>query len=291
MLSLAAHPQKTENDSAMVRALVLFGFLLTAGFLALFVTVLLCKNFSLQSVTDAIALENGMHLNENDSVASINNTIVRSRELVFDSREALNACNGEHADLAPLADQLMQLSRSQAKSILQAKQKLVRKTINNLTRGAQGFDSANCRLIEQNEPYTRDLVVGFLNHQDSNVQAPFGNPSLFDFDNRNGFIRSSSQMYKACTELKLPGPDSDLDFSLSALPANEEPKRSDLQDFRPLTQLVKGGVATRAQCLEFPSALKLTRTVPVTIFGGLETFASVTSVASTHSSHQSSERN
>jgi hypothetical protein len=276
---------RSTGGDALSPALCSCGLFFTAGVLALSIAILLQLNSSLQHNTDLIALHNGMLLNENDKASQMNNLVATSRELVFNSRQSLNACNGTHAKLKLLADQFMQLSRGQAQHIVQEKRRLLQDTVAKLMAQDYGTDSSAAALVDEQKPFTRDLIVGFMNNQVSDVQAPIGNAALFSFDSTAGYVQNESSLYKAFSDLKLPGPDADLQFSLASMPVTSDASLSDATNFHPLAQLVKGGTATNDRCLEFPSAVRITRTTPVTVFGGFKTIANTTATASTHGAH------
>lgn len=278
-------PIATRSTKGSVLVLTLFsgGLLCTAAMLALSIVLLLLQNSSLQSQTDALVLDNGTLLNANDRTSQINNLIAKSRELVFNSRQSLNACTDEHANLRPFADRLMALSRTQALRVLLEKKRLVQSTVNELLAKDYGSTAAMTVSLEDQKPFARDLTVGYLIDQVSDVPAPIGNPALLSFDTTAGYIQSDSSLYKAFTDLKLPGPDDDLQFSLASIPTANNVRLLNGLNFHPLAQLVKGGAETNEPCLEFPSRVRLTMTSPVTIFGALKTTATTTATATTHS--------
>ena len=253
--------------------------------------IMTCRNLAnLQHYSESLALKDAINLNANDRAEQMNNLVARSRELVFNSRQAANAATGTHQYLQPLASDLLMLSRNGATRVIAEKKRLVQQTVcelkshsKNLTsvpHSAWLFANGDCRVL--------NLEVGSMANQNSNVLASPGNADLFSYDLKAKYLIKGTSVYAAAQNLKLPEGDSDLNFTLSAMPQspNALPVQATLaadRDFNPCVYLIKGGTDTLDECQEFPSALKVTCSVSERTPDGRQSTLANSTVASTDS--------
>jgi hypothetical protein len=247
--------------------------------------VVVLQHHLLQNGADSLALENAVSLNMNDRAGQINNLVARSRELVFNSRQAFDASSGAHEYLRPLSGRLLQLSRAGATRVADEKKRLVQSTLSELLDRDAGVQSqlADFSPLQDKQARLTDLEVGFLIDQSSDVPASPGSTLLYTQDLQAGYIQKATNSYNAFVNLKLPGPDSDLNFTLSAMPSLNSTRLTDGANFKPLALLVQEDSKVAYICAEFPSSVRLRLSKPVTIGGDYRTGISTTSAASTNS--------
>jgi hypothetical protein len=259
-------------------------------FFALSLAFIFHDRNSLQSYCDAAALKNGVDLNVNGRAEQMNNLMARSRELVFISRQAAERASGSHQYLQPLAADLLMLARNGATRVLTEKKRLVHQTLVTLrTRNKTVPQESDHPLpLTGGTPRVLELAVGSMVDQTSNVLASPGNAALYSYDLGAKYVKKESNLYIPVTNLKLPGADSDLEFTLSPMPHSEssKPVQAKLardRDFKLSVYLIKDGFETKDECLEFPSAQRITFSQAVATLDGHHTMVTASAVASTDS--------
>jgi hypothetical protein len=218
----------------------------------------------LHNRAESAALKSAVYLNVNDRAEQMNNMVARSRELVFNSRQSAEAATERHQYLQPLASHLLMLAREGAVKVLDEKKRLVRKTIGELKAQSKSISSGGngLSLPHTEEMRVVDLEVGSMNDQTTNIAALPGNSALFSYDLAAKHICSGNNLYYPSLDLKLPGPDSDLRFTLSPMPRCRQGQAEAARliaerDFKRYCYLIKDGAETGSECEEFPSAQKI----------------------------------
>lgn len=251
----------------------------------------------LKNQAEDFSLRAAQQLNANDYSGKLNNLIVRSRELIFSTRQlhAMAESDPEFADYEPLAAQLMAESRESVKTINEERSRFANLTLNRLREMLRCSDGNNGGLsfvgLSTNNTKINDLHVGWLAKVESNVVAPTGNYELYGYDRNQPYLQlgKGTDYYKANVNLKLPGLDSDLDFVLSPLPAPVKGSSSPLRlvradTFKSALPLRKNGQSAIGNMTVCPSAVQVVMAMGVQekVVGKLQSGAMTIDTASTN---------
>jgi hypothetical protein len=106
------------------------------------------------------------------------------------------------------------------------------------------------------------MRLGYIKGVQSNVENLLVIPDLRDFDVDKKYIQKGSNLYLGNINAKLPGPDDDLDFKLSALPADVKktisPSRLTAIDvFVPTATIFDQDKPVEAKMDQLPGAVQL----------------------------------
>jgi len=189
------------------------------------VTVFLVQN-QLQRLADQVALIGACQLNLDNRIGQMNNIVARCRQLVFASRQACELLSASDVDLSPLANQLLEEDRQNAQYLDKERIRLQLLSQRESKRVMeQYFDQQSGKFrillpwLKVTAPRLVSLHFGYLSGAQSNVLALQGIDELVDFDRSSKYVQGGSNLYLGNADLKLPGEDSDLHFSISSLPA------------------------------------------------------------------------
>jgi hypothetical protein len=208
---------------ALLLGLICFGCLVSFGFY-----MLLAQQKSGQSGTDQYALTTANTMNAGDRIGQMNNVIERCRELVYISR-----VNNEKAQIPlnalykALSAQLLDEARENAKLVEEERKNQIRLCVKNLQttviatkKVAPTGKRLSLPWFESAYPQIEEVRVGYIKGVQSNVENLLVIPDLREFDLEKKYIQKGSNLYLGNINAKLPGPDDDLDFKLSSLPAD-----------------------------------------------------------------------
>ncbi|MBX9691541.1 MAG: hypothetical protein K2Z81_04095 [Cyanobacteria bacterium] len=189
-------------------------------------------NNRLQSSTDEIAIAGAKKLNEKDRIGQLNNMVVRCRQLVYSSREELDRTRDELPFMAPFAEPLLDEARDSANDLEQERQRVAKLAkdegeVEVLKRFMDVKSTYAMALpwLTISEPNLEDVVFGQVNEVESNVEELTQIPELAKNDESQGYVTTlpapALKLYKASLPNGIPlqGPDGDLKFKLSSLPA------------------------------------------------------------------------
>lgn len=206
-------------------------------------------------------------LNENDRSGRINLMTASARELVFDSRRLYNGVAYNCPSYARLAQYYLDQSRDGARLVSQEREKIIACEITEERALAADIDKKNrdkkllpCGATSGSCVYA--LELGYSKGEDSNVQATPQDPDLFAFDEANQNFDRDTKLYHGNTSLSLPGPDCDLEFKLSSLPApvSGTPTQARIDDgkkFVSTLPLIRDGELASGKCEYLPSRARL----------------------------------
>jgi hypothetical protein len=274
--SLAAQALRHNRGNMLLLCVALFAVIIVVVAIAFGVYFLFHSQKSLLTRSEGFALKAAQQLNANDCAGRLNNLQCRSRELVYLARQMCQMTESEDlADFAPLAEQVMNQSRDGAKLVESERKKYVALTIANLRTLAKNEitpqeNEKQLANMSTYDPQVVGLKVGTQANLASNVEPNTGLSELYDFDMENGYIKHGKLMnlYRSAVNLKLPGPDGDLDFELAPLPAPVKGTVAPLRlasasSFKSTMTLRKDGEDTIGACQICPSAVQVTMTVKV----------------------------
>ncbi|MDR3616974.1 MAG: hypothetical protein P4L53_25675 [Candidatus Obscuribacterales bacterium] len=220
---LRSHNGNMLSMVALLLGLVCFACLTSFGFY-----MLLSQQKNGQSGTDQYALTSASTLNAGDRIGQMNNVIERCRELVYVSR-----VNNDKAQLPmnklyqALSAQLLDESRENAKLVEEERKNQIKLCVKNLQativatkKVAPTGKRLSLPMFESAYPQIEIVRLGYIKGVQSNVENLLVIPDLREFDVEKKYIQKGSNLYLGNINAKLPGPDDDLDFKLSALPAD-----------------------------------------------------------------------
>ncbi len=226
----------------------------------------LLKYTNNQTLTEATALRVAMILNENDNAGKMNNLVVQSRELLFDSRAAYHATlDANHFFLEPLARQLLDQSRRGAWSVDQCRQKLIAAQLNKI----QTLAMTDAELATRNAKVVA-LDVGHMKDLRSNVYDDSAD-ELQEYDARKSWIDPKTQRFNGNINAKLRDDDEEQNFKISPLriPVNNKVEQANLarmQDFIRTATIISDGKPIKYFCDQMPCAISIKITYPVDQF-------------------------
>jgi hypothetical protein len=153
----------------------------------------------------------------------MNNLIAASRELVFNSRQVQEDMASNNPDFQPLAEQYVDEARQGAGLVSSEYKALLQLSVTeaqSLAAGDIKSSQSQCVLpwVETQNCTLVSMDVGCLEDGESNVVAPTGNEQLYVFDKQARYFDPQSNLVYGNRNLKLPAPDNDLTFCISALP-------------------------------------------------------------------------
>jgi hypothetical protein len=210
-----------------------------------------------QSITDASTLRAAAMLNANDQIGRMNNLVVQSRELVFDSRAAQSSTmTRDYWYLAPLAQRLLDDSRWGASFVDQARQRLIVERLKSLLIMASSDASLQSHGIK-----VTGIQVGNLADSRSNVYDDEAN-ELQEFDDSKHWIDPKTRLFVGNINAELPNEDKDLIFKISPLypPIKGKMVQAAIinnNDFKPTATIIENGKPTETTCEHMPSAVKI----------------------------------
>jgi len=229
---------------------------------------LLFAHQKLEDQTEAIELRAVEVLNSGDRSGRINLMTSASRELVFDSRRIFNGVAQNSPGYMGLAEFYLEQSREGAQLVAKERQQIIDCTLAEERALAADINKTNQhkKLLPwaSTEGATMyDFDLGYSKCEDSNVVASEYDPDLYEFDEQNKSFSRDTKLYHGNVSLKLPGPDDDLNFRLSSLPApvgsTTSPARIDQGDnFVATRPLIYNGEVALGSCEYVPSRAKLT---------------------------------
>lgn len=268
MIPLRRMRKSTGNMISMTA--LIGGLIILACVVAFCFYMLLAEQRRGQTQVDEVAMSMAKNLNTGDRVGQINNTVARSRELVYVSRMALNTVqqkNYEH--WAPLAAQLCDEARNGAAIVERERQNQVgiaRKSLQQLAErhNAQSRTESlfNLPWWQTYDTQVTEIDCGYVNNIQSNVLNTEVYPDLRLFDEQKHYFQKGSNLYLGGINAKLPPPDSDLDFKIASLAAPVEtsiaPARMiNSETFKPFTVVFIDKQDKNGQCDQIPTAVRV----------------------------------
>lgn len=187
----------------------------------------------LQCTANEIALVGAKKLNDKDRIGQMNNMIARCRQLVYTSREELEDTKKEMPNLEFFAEPLLKESRESAANLESERQQLTaiakREAV---TAMEDQFNAQKASYMvtlpwmKISAPQMKPPTFGKVDGLESNVEELTEVDELAKEDRGQNLVDVSStgkpdkglDLYKADTDHKLKGSDSDLNFKLSSLP-------------------------------------------------------------------------
>lgn len=247
---------RMQTGSMLLLGIALMTLVCILGAVLLSFTLELYWQQYTQADSEAMALKDAVFLNRNDSAGQINNLTARCRELVYVSRQCYKQSTGHYEYLKPLTEKLVELARKNANRIQEEKNNMIRKTLADLADNHKQIDTGSA----ESSSSVLDLEVGYLDGQNSGVIASTGVRELYHKDVDAGYILKGTRLFLPFVNLRLPDEDSDLSFTLSAMPGTAQhvlEAHLTQKKFHTLAVLSENGLRIPYRCTELPSAIKV----------------------------------
>lgn len=220
--------KRRETGSMLTMTALVLGVLLLVCLIGFGFYLLLAQQKKGQNQADRLTLSLAESLNKDDKIGQMNNVVARCRELVYVSRQNADAAaNERNAVLTPLANQLLDESRSSAQFVEAERKneiayltKKARQAVEDYNMHTHTDSTFNLPWFKTYDPEVQDVYFGYIDKVQCNVTNTEVIPDLRLFDEQKKYFEKGSQLYRGNIDAKLPSPDSDLTFKLSSLPAN-----------------------------------------------------------------------
>lgn len=241
--------------SCMLGILIVIGLLVVYDLLSVYINRQL-----LTDRADRMALEAASKFNEGDRASRMNHLLVQSRELVFRSRQTLEATanNQPFNHLGPLAVQVLDESRRGAALLERERQRLIAVRLAQVKKCLNGEKSCPKRQFLMGDVSIDAIDVGTISGFSSGVSSSRSDKELREDDLMQHYIDKASGLYLGGIDARLPAKDGDLPFKLCSLPAIA--KQGALQRsaaFKAYAALLKNGVDLPVRLDEMPAAVRI----------------------------------
>lgn len=207
--------RRARSTGSTLLIVVMLGMITTGASLALGLQLLACNLNRQMTQTDSMCLAMAKSLNFNDRQGKINNFISWSREEVYTSRQTLQNSEASHQELSQLAQLLVDDARSGAVRAEQVRLQLLNQTKQELVEILSNARTGSAE--STTVPISQKIKLGYVGESISNVRASSPVQSLFAHDVAQGFVEPNGGLLRGNIDARLPGPDNDLPFKLSAL--------------------------------------------------------------------------
>jgi hypothetical protein len=259
-----------------------FAILIIVFVFAIFFTVGLLGSATiyLQEDLQTAGLTATSQISAYDRVGKINNLVADSRQLVFNDRQAGHYALVNCKPLQEITDQFTNESLAGAKLVKAQHDLLADEIISKLYKLARDQNNSNLSksnhlpFLHLSKPQILNFELGDTGSLVSSVPASDANEELLEYDLTNKFVESKSHLYFGRKSLKLPPPDDNLEFTLTALPplVCGKPVYSAWmpdQKFNTYTSIVQNGKTVKTKSAYIPSAVRIQSIMPVdsTILG------------------------
>ena len=219
---------RKSSGSTLVLIVFLLGVFIVFALGAFTVNHFLFLRTKAQDVADHLALLLASKINTGDRIGQMNELQVSSRELIFTSRERIAGCHQEDLDVfSPIAEQLLNEAREGHSLLERERQNLVSQICKELKDAAlehnaslpdQGVFGMGGLLTKQAR--IEKVELGSIKNLSSNVKSDTVFERLSELDLQQDNFHKKNGFYRAEIDAKLPSPDADLSFKISALPPN-----------------------------------------------------------------------
>jgi len=285
---------RESKGSVLVLTLMVGGLLVFFCIVAFCFFLLLSENKKGKARVEEMAVNLAKTLNDGDRVGQVNNVIARSRELVFLSRHCeTQASIRKLENWEPLSHYLVNEARSGAELV-----EAERKHQIDVSRKAVRYFADYTNLRTSEKPvfklpfwHTWDaeidtITFGCTDDTQSNVENSAIYPELREYDEHCKYFQKGSNLYMGNINAKLPSPDNDLDFKLTALPAPVEntvaPARIiTARAFKPSGVVYQHLKPTEAKFDQIPTAIEADDLVWITALSEHEQQMKITARAAT----------
>ncbi|MBX9570260.1 MAG: hypothetical protein K2X77_15280 [Candidatus Obscuribacterales bacterium] len=219
---------RKSSGSMLVLIVFLLGIFVVFALGAFTVNNFLFLRTRAQDRADNLALLLASKINTGDRVGQMNELQARSRELIFNSRERIADCHGEELDmLSPIAEQLLNEAREGHALLERESNNLVSQICKEVKESALAHNSALSDLgifkmggLLTEQARIERVELGSIKDIPSNAKSDTVFEGLSEFDLQQNHSHKTNGLYRANIDAKIPPPDGDLSFKISALAPN-----------------------------------------------------------------------
>jgi len=217
-----------KSNGSMTFLLVLtIGLLLFVALCGVGFNQLLLKRSQAQYAADANTLSLATNMNKDDRIGELNEIEEASRELVFLSRQDLDKCSSnDNKIMASMCDQLLDEARTGQALVEGERKNQVALITSEVLDSVASYNKKRNLLnnfaflgLKTFDPEIRRVDLGAIQGVNSNVKALDAIPDLWALDTFKSYLDPRTKLYKPNLSVKIPHPDSDLEFKFASLPA------------------------------------------------------------------------
>jgi hypothetical protein len=259
--------REDRGNMLILTTLIMFGLVMIIVQFSSFIAMLVAHQ-RLQDEVESFDLRAVNVLNEYDRTGRINLLTAASRELVFESRQIDSRIAEVKPQYQTLANFYLDQSRQGAEDVSTERERILSSTLSELRGLAADINKRNQTKFllpwaSMQSVSVLDLDVGYTRDEESNVEAPLGNPGLLLVDEEKKLFDKDTKLYYGNIKLKLPAPDDDLDFKLAGLPAPvsgtvPQARIDEGRDFMKTLTLIHNKESDPGRCQYLPSTAKIT---------------------------------
>ncbi len=289
---------RRQSGSMLTMTLLCVGLLLATCMIGFAFYLLLSEQKRGQTEADKLALAIVKCMNEDDRIGQVNNLVVRNRELCYASRLTVNTTNNSYLSFcSPLAQQLLDEASSGSVAIDKERKTQITMQQNSIRDIVERYNMHTQNTTSFKLPWWKSYALqvfqvngGSLKDVQSNVEHTEIYEELTDEDRRAKYIQPGSNLYMGNINAKLPQPDNNLDFKLTALPAPVEkliaPARlANPEIFKYGNMFFEGGKAVKQSFDQIPTAVQVVGRMDVEMHQGNQT-VQIGSTAQTNGAQQ-----
>ncbi|MBY0552457.1 MAG: hypothetical protein K2W95_34570 [Candidatus Obscuribacterales bacterium] len=282
--------RRTSSGSMLILTSITILLIVSVFMLCFTLHNLLFQCDRCQQSSDSLVIDMAGAMNSNDRISQINEMEARSRELIFNSRQHLNACaQRDLSFLAPLCDKFVVEARDGHSLIELERKNQIEQICRELCLSAErqnkiaqqgGWTLAG---VTTNASVIERIEAGRVDGVESNVPAARLHEELLEHDMQRGFLQKGSMLFRAGVNAKLPGEDGDLDFMLSGLPACVEgvsaaTRNVNTEVFVPFGVIYERGKASVSKFSHLPNAVRISSVLAADLNGNQRTSVKIFSV-------------
>jgi hypothetical protein len=236
----------------------------------LFFNGLLFQNNRSQEKVDAMAVSLAGLINAGNRVGQMNELEDRCRELIYVSRQNEIACDsGQFSFMSELCNRLLLDARAGQQIVEQERLNQTRLIKDEVQQAALNYNKVRSNSgwfslhgLTTDDPLVTDVALGTIRGVQSNVRCQRVFPQWAYYDYNAGYFNSANGLYGGNVDARLPQPDDDLHFKLSALPASVDnvtalPRNTNPDVFIPYFKVMDKGQAVPNYCPDIPNAVEV----------------------------------
>jgi len=265
-------PVRLQGNMLIMVALSIFMLMLVVA-LGMSIQYCFFSNKNLQFSSDQFTVGLATNLNCNDRIGQMNNIVVSSRELIFNSKNTDDNINQNAPQLALLANNFLTESIQGADLVERARSQqitLIIGDVRNAIKQTTLIGNTGPPILpwaKSSEPEITNVRLGSIEQVESNVQGPYGNSGLLSLDTEYGYIDPISHLYFGNCILRLPG-ITDRQFSVASLPAPVNlivapVKLTSATVFHEIASIFVNGSQKINTCSQLPSAVQVDIQMPI----------------------------
>ncbi len=171
---------------------------------------------------ERLAMTAALTLNKDDQLGRLNKLTLKARELVYTSRQSYSqTLKPDHTRYKGLAEALLEESRQAAWRLQEEKQTLVESRLKEIHEAIAQCNSEplpGVAWLHLSPTEVKEVYLGDISGTQSGAFVSYFEPELVAHDVFCKYKSRDSHQYRGKIDVKLPGDDNDLPFTLTPLP-------------------------------------------------------------------------